>query len=149
MVQSESLGGAKYFVTFVDDYSRYTETTMLTDEIYMEQPEMFVETGQVEKFCKLFKPLFGLKKSGREWDKILDKHIRESRGKNDAADPCVYVFDRDQENRVIVIIYVDDMLLALKDIERLELFKSKLKSTFKMVYLGLVSNILHWEKKTW
>ena len=28
-MNTESLGGAKYFVTFIDDYSRYTETTML------------------------------------------------------------------------------------------------------------------------
>ena len=114
----------------------------LTEEIYMEQPEMFVETGQEEKVCKLLKPLYGLKQSGRECYKKLDKRMGESGGKNDAADPCLYVFDRDQESRVIVIIYVDDMLLASKDIERLELVKSKLKSTFKMVDLGPVSNIL-------
>lgn len=28
-MSTESLGGAKYFVTFIDDFSRYTETTML------------------------------------------------------------------------------------------------------------------------
>jgi len=31
-MNTESLDGAKYFATFIDDYSRYTETTMLRQQ---------------------------------------------------------------------------------------------------------------------
>ncbi|CAK9829680.1 Copia protein [Anthophora retusa] len=45
----------------------------LHDEIYMEQPEMFSK-GE-NKVCKLLKPLYGLKQSGREWYRKLDRYI--------------------------------------------------------------------------
>lgn len=62
-------------------------------------------------------------------------------GKRTSADPCVYVFGK-KEERVIVIIYVDDIILASKELSRFEYVKSKLKSTFKMTDLGQVNNIL-------
>lgn len=113
----------------------------LNDEIYMEQPEMFVKHGHEEKVCKLLKPLYGLKQSGREWYKKLDNYITKTGGKRTSADPCVYVFGKNEE-RVIVIIYVDDLILASKELDRLEYIKSKMKSTFKMTDLGQVRNIL-------
>lgn len=102
---------------------------------------MFIERGCEEKVCKLLRPLYGLKQSGREWFRRLDKYIAEIGGKRTSADPCVYVFGKDEE-RVIVIIYVDDLILASKKIEKLDLIKSKMKSTFKMVDLGQISNSL-------
>jgi len=107
----------------------------LNDDIYMEQPEMFVEHGHEEKVCKLLKPLYGLKQAGREWYKKLDSYITEIGGKRTAADPCVYVFDKENE-RVIVIVYVDDLILASKELTRIEYIKSKMKSMFKMTDLG-------------
>jgi len=113
----------------------------LNEDIYMEQPEMFIEHGHEEKVCKLLKPLYGLKQSGREWYKKLDSYITEIGGKRTAADPCVYVFGKNNE-RVIVIVYVDDLILASKELSRLEYIKSKMKSMFKMTDLGQVNNIL-------
>ncbi|CAK9827765.1 Retrovirus-related Pol polyprotein from transposon TNT 1-94 [Anthophora retusa] len=111
----------------------------LHDEIYMEQPEMFSK-GE-NKVCKLLKPLYGLKQSGREWYRKLDRYIRDNDGKRTPADQCVYVFGKD-EDRVILIIYVDDLLLASKNIEALNKIKSKFKTAFKIVDLGQVNNIL-------
>lgn len=113
----------------------------LNDEIYMEQPEMFVKRGHEEKVCKLLKPLYRLKQSGREWYRKLDSYIMEIGGKRTSADPCVYVIGKD-EKRLIIIIYVDDLILASKKMDRLENVKSKMKSTFKMVDLGQINNIL-------
>lgn len=113
----------------------------LSDEIYMEQPEMYIKQGEESKVCKLLKPLYGLKQSGREWYKKFDKFITDSGGIRTTADPCVYVFGQGV-NRVITIIYVDDIILASKTIVKLEAIKSKLKSAFKVVDLGPIHNIL-------
>lgn len=113
----------------------------LSDEIYMEQPEMYVQQGKESKVCKLMKPLYGLKQSGRAWYRKFDKFINELGGRRTLADPCTYIFD-EGDNRVIIIIYVDDLLIASKKIERLEFIKSKLKSKLKMVDLGKAHNIL-------
>lgn len=113
----------------------------LHDEVYMEQPKMFVERRYEENVCKLLKPLYGLKQSAREWYNKLDNYIQKNGGKRTAADPCVYVIGNN-EDRVIMVVYVDDLILASKKIEKLNMIKSKLKSAFKIVDLGQINNIL-------
>ena len=38
----------------------------LEEEIYMDQPEGFVELGQESKVCKLIKSLYGLKQAPKQ-----------------------------------------------------------------------------------
>lgn len=128
------------YVHQMDVISAYVQGE-LHDEVYMTQPEMFVERGNEDKVCRLLKPLYGLKQSGREWYKKLNSYLVENGGECTPADPCVYVFGKG-ENRVIIIIYVDDLILASKTLQKLESIKAKLKSAFKMVDLGQISNIL-------
>lgn len=113
----------------------------LHDEIYMEQPEMFKKKENPEKVCKLNKPIYGLKQSGREWYNRLDKFVSEQGGYQNEADPCVYVFG-ENEKRVIMIIYVDDILLASKCLKEIDKVKEKLKMEFEINDLGKVSDIL-------
>lgn len=47
----------------MDVVSAYTQGK-LSDEIYMEQPETYIQSGEESKVCKLVKPLYGLKQSG-------------------------------------------------------------------------------------
>ncbi|CAK9820302.1 Retrovirus-related Pol polyprotein from transposon TNT 1-94 [Anthophora plagiata] len=128
------------YVHQMDVISAYVQGE-LNDEIYMEQPEMFIQNKNKDKVCKLLKPLYGLKQSGREWYRKLDKYIKENNGERTAADPCVYVFGEGIDS-VILIIYVDDLILASKNIKVLEEIKLNLMSAFKMVDLGQISNIL-------
>jgi len=54
------------YVDQMDVISAYVQGE-LSDEIYMEQPKkMFIEENQEDMVCKLKKPLYGLKQSGRE-----------------------------------------------------------------------------------
>lgn len=124
----------------MDVVSAYTQGE-LSDEIYMEQPEMYLQKNEESKVCKLVKPLYGLKQSGREWYKTFDKYVTNNGGKRNMADPCLYVFN-EGDDRVIMLIYVDDLILASKRVEKLESIKSKLKSAFKMVDLGPIHDIL-------
>lgn len=76
----------------------------LSDEVFMEQPQTFIE-GNPEIVCKLNKPLYGLKQSGREWHKRLDEFIIQQGGSRNEADPCLYVFGKN-EKRVIMLVYI-------------------------------------------
>jgi len=91
----------------------------LHEEVFMAQPEMFVKSDEEDKVCKLLKPQYELKQSGREWYKKLDSFITENDGKRTPADPCVYIFG-ETDKRVILVIYVDDLILASKDIKVLK-----------------------------
>ncbi|KAH0816989.1 hypothetical protein GEV33_005802 [Tenebrio molitor] len=124
--------------------ARYEAIRELHDEVYMKQPEMFAEEGKEEEVCKLLKPLYGLKQSkqsGREWYKKLDGYMKNNGGRRTPSDPCVYVFGENDE-RVIIIIYVDDLTLASKKLEKLNEVKKNMKSEFKMKDLGPINNIL-------
>ena len=48
----------------------------LHDEIYMQQPEGFVEKGKEKLICKLKKSLYGLKQAPREWYTKFDAFMQ-------------------------------------------------------------------------
>lgn len=126
------------YVHQMDVVSAYVQGN-LHDEVFMEQPEIFIKDDK--KVCKLHKPLYGLKQSGREWYKRLDKFVTQQGGCRNEADPCLYVFGKN-EKRVIMIIYVDDIILASKDLKELNTVKRKLKSEFEITDLGQITDIL-------
>ena len=119
--------------------SAYTQAE-LSDEIYMEQPTSFIRKGE-DKVCKLHKPLYGLRQAGREWYSKLNKYLTSINFIKSEINPCVYV-DKLDGNDTIIIIYVDDLLIASADFEKLKAVKDLLKKQFKMNDLGPVTNIL-------
>lgn len=60
----------------------------LTEEIYMEQPEGFGDGSG--KVCRLKKAIYGLKQSGREWNKKLESTLKSFGLRKSRVDPCVY-----------------------------------------------------------
>ena len=49
----------------------------LTEEVYMKQPEGFVEEGKENLVCKLKKSIYGLKQSPRCWNYALDESLKK------------------------------------------------------------------------
>jgi Reverse transcriptase (RNA-dependent DNA polymerase) len=49
----------------------------LEEEIYMQQPEGFIQADQKHQVCKLKKSLYGLKQAGRTWYQKLDTYLRQ------------------------------------------------------------------------
>jgi len=47
----------------------------LEEEVYMEQPEGFVMSGNERKVCKLIKSLYGLKQAPKQWHEKFDCHF--------------------------------------------------------------------------
>ena len=48
---------------------------ILEEEVYIEQPEGFVDENNKDKVCKLHKPLYGLKQAPRAWYERLHKYV--------------------------------------------------------------------------
>lgn len=113
----------------------------LTSDVYMEQPETFVRKNKEDKVCKLLKPLYGLKQSGRDWYQTLNDFIIRKGGKRMESDPCVYVFN-EKEEQVILIIYVDDLILASRKIKEINHVKALLQAKFEATDLDPVTDIL-------
>lgn len=113
----------------------------LTEEIYMERPELVTTIQEDNAVCRLRKPLYGLKQAGRAWYKKLDTFLSQIGMKKTDADPCVYV-NTGQSDRVIIIVYVDDLIIASRNLEMISNTKKELKRNFKMKDLGPINNIL-------
>lgn len=114
----------------MDAVSAYLQGT-LNEDIYTRQPEGFDDgTGRV---CKLHKAMYGLKQSGREWNRCLDAALLSFGLKKSDEDPCVYFA---AGGDLIVAIYVDDFLIFFKDPTIRDELKLKLSTKFHMKDMG-------------
>ena len=112
-------------------------------EIYMEQPEGYeVKSSSQEKLvCKLERSLYGLKQSGRNWNKVLHEHLTKIHFVQNEADNCVYTRET-KHDKVIMVIWVDDLIIAASDENALKSVKEMLASRFQMKDLGKLKHFL-------
>ena len=106
-------------------------------EIYIEQPEGFRKSGNSGEtlVCKLKRSLYGLKQSGRHWNNLLHDYLTNEKFTQSLADPCLYV--RKTNNRcVIIIVWVDDIIIAATDSDLMAEVKESFSKRFKMKDLG-------------
>lgn len=121
----------------------------IKEKIYLEIPNSFSEIMEDNKMPKshenkvfhLNKALYGLKQSGRCWFIKLDEKLRRMSFKQLSADHCVY-YQRSKDQIVsIIVVYVDDLIVASNSSEKLRDIKKEL-STFKMKDLGSIDQCL-------
>lgn len=109
----------------------------------MEQPEGYeVKSSTNGKLVyKLEKSLYGLKQSGRNWNKMLHEYLSENEFVQNPADHCVYTRETENE-KVIMVIWVDDLIIAASDENALKVVKEMLAAKFKMKDLGKLKHFL-------
>lgn len=101
----------------------------LEEDIYMTQPEGF--SDGTDRVCKLKRSLYGLKQAPRCWNKRFGNFLEKRGFQASIADPCMYFRIRNGK-KLILVLYVDDGLIAAKDPDDLDAFISELKSEFKI-----------------
>lgn len=110
-------------------------------DIYMEQPEGYEKVGE-NLVCKLEKSIYGLKQSGRNWNEMLHTCLIDDNFTQNLADHCVYTRESEQAGKVIVVIWVDDLIIAANNNKSLEEVKNMLSNRFKMKDLGRLKHFL-------
>ncbi|GJT52998.1 retrovirus-related pol polyprotein from transposon TNT 1-94 [Tanacetum coccineum] len=114
----------------------------LEEEIYMLQPEGFEQKGKENLVCRLNKSLYGLKQAPRCWYKRFDSFIIGLGYNRLHADPCAYFKRFGNNDFVILLLYVDDMLVAGPNKDRISKLKAQLAREFEMKDLGPANKIL-------
>lgn len=114
----------------------------LEEIIYMTQPEGYELPETKDKVCLLKKSLYGLKQSPRQWYLKFDEHMLSIGFERSMYDSCVYFKRKNGVPVVYLLLYVDDMLVASKDLFEVEQLKADLKSKFEMKDLGNTKRIL-------
>jgi hypothetical protein len=113
----------------------------LQENVYMAQPEGFAVEGKEHMGCKLKKSLYGLKQASRQWYIKFDEVIRSFNFTENKVNNCIYVKFKGKDFTILVL-YVDDILLASSDKNMLYETKSFLSSNFDMKDLGDASYVL-------
>ena len=86
----------------------------LEEEVYIEQPEGFQLSENIDYVCKLKKALYGLKQTPRAWYSRLDKYLQQAGFKKGSVDINLYI-KVSQGNILLIEVYVDDIIFGSDD----------------------------------
>ncbi len=120
----------------MDVKSAYLNAT-IDKEIFVKTPKGFSEKDDNgdDLVWKLKKSLYGLKQSGRIWNECINDSFLSMGFQRSQADACIYIKSSDQ-GKVIVLVWVDDILIASNSQDLLNDVKSSLCSKYDMKDLG-------------
>ncbi|KAJ9561948.1 hypothetical protein OSB04_007108 [Centaurea solstitialis] len=108
---------------------------VLQEEVYVEQPEGFVDPRYPTHVYVLDKALYGLKQAPRAWYETLNEYLIGAGYKKGTIDPTLFL-RRSGSDLIIVQIYVDDIIFASTKPELCKEFENTMKSQFKMSMMG-------------
>ena len=91
----------------------------LEEWIYMHQPKIFVTLGKEDHVYLLKKSLYGLKQSLRQWYKRFDTFMIRNGYHRSEYDNCVYHKELFDDYFIYLLLYVDDILIACKNISKI------------------------------
>ena len=118
----------------------------LDEEIYMKQPDGYIDKDKPNHVCKLKKSIYGLKQAARCWNIAIDTLLKSNGYKNSSADSCLYIKSVKQSNGevdfTILALYVDDILLFSNNTDMLMKEKMSLGKRFKVEDQGEVHYVL-------
>nr|GEW62581.1 hypothetical protein [Tanacetum cinerariifolium] len=114
---------------------------ILNEEVYMEQPEGFVNQKYSNRESKLKCSIYRLKQASRQWNKRFDDEIKKFGFTKNRDEPCVYL-KASGSNITFLILYVDDILIMGNNIPMLQSVKSYIERCFAMKDLGEAAYIL-------
>ena len=113
----------------------------LQEELYMMQPEGFIDPNDANKVCKLHRSIYGLVQASRSWNKHFDSVIKAYGFIQTFGEACIYK-KVSGSSVAFLILYVDDILLIGNDIELLVIVKGYLNKYFSIKDLGEATYIL-------
>ncbi|GKB55714.1 retrovirus-related pol polyprotein from transposon TNT 1-94, partial [Tanacetum coccineum] len=114
---------------------------ILREEVYVSQPDGFVDQHNLIHVYKRKKALYGLKQAPRAWYDLLLKFLLSQEFYKGTVDPTLFI-RRQEKDLLLVQIYVDDIIFASTTPELCDQFSKVMCSQFKMSMMGKISFFL-------
>ena len=111
----------------------------------MGHSEGFVQNYNGKLVCTIRNSLYGLKQSPRQWYKKFDSFMVSQNFTISEYDHFVYFKRLENGMFIILVLYVDDIIIAIKSMVDINRLKAYLARTFDMKDLGALKLILGME----
>ncbi|GJW73915.1 retrovirus-related pol polyprotein from transposon TNT 1-94 [Tanacetum coccineum] len=113
----------------------------LKEEVYVSQPEGFVDQEYPSHVYKLKKALYGLKQAPRAWYDMLSSFLISQHFSKGVVDPTLFT-QKAGNDLLLVQIYVDDIIFASTNTALCNEFANQMTTKFKMSMMGQMSFFL-------
>ncbi|GKB03006.1 retrovirus-related pol polyprotein from transposon TNT 1-94 [Tanacetum coccineum] len=107
----------------------------LKEEVYVAQPDGFIDPGHPEKVYRLRKALYGLKQAPRAWYDELSNFLMSKGFTKCTIDPTLFAI-RYGEDILLVKIYVDDIIFGSTNPKFSKRIEKLMHSRFEMSSMG-------------
>nr|GEY01631.1 integrase, catalytic region, zinc finger, CCHC-type, peptidase aspartic, catalytic [Tanacetum cinerariifolium] len=107
----------------------------LKEEVYVAQPDGFVDPDHPEKVYDLRKALYGLKQAPRAWYDELSNFLISKGFTKGTIDPTLITI-RYGEDILLVLIYVDDIIFGSTNLKFSTRFEKLMRGRFEMSLMG-------------
>jgi hypothetical protein len=109
--------------------------SLTKEDIYMKQPEGFVQTGFEDHVCKLVHTIYGTMQGAHDWYETLTNTYNKLGYTTSWADPCVR-YETDGGRYTITDTYTDDVFGALKTDEEVKRRKDEMGKEWEIKDMG-------------
>ncbi|GJX13769.1 retrovirus-related pol polyprotein from transposon TNT 1-94 [Tanacetum coccineum] len=130
-----ALRRTKSFPNLSDDVKGAFLNGPLKEEVYVAQPEGFVDPDHPEKVYLLRKALYGLKQALRAWYDELSNFLMSKGFTKGTIDPTLFKI-KYGEDILLVQIYVDDIIFGSTNLKYSKRFEKLMHSRFEMSLRG-------------
>ena len=113
----------------------------LAEKVYMEQSPGFVPQGEIGRFCRLHKSLYGLKQSPSAWFGKFSEVIEKFGLHKSKFDHSIFYINS-QAGIILLVVYVDDIVITGNDMAGISSLKSFLHGQFHTKDLGMLKYFL-------
>ncbi|GJV85600.1 retrovirus-related pol polyprotein from transposon TNT 1-94 [Tanacetum coccineum] len=107
----------------------------LKEEVYVSQPEGFVDQDNPSHVYKLKKALYGLKQAPRAWYDMLSSFLISQHFSKGVVDPTLFT-QKAKNDLLLVQIYVDEIIFASTNNALCNEFANLMTTKFKMSMMG-------------
>lgn len=107
----------------------------------MEQPDGYVVKGKEDMVLRVKKSLYGLRQAPACWNEKINETLSQLGFRRNQAEMGLY-FKNGKGGPIVVGLYVDDLLVAARSAEDMEVIKIHLMKAFEMKDLGKADRFL-------
>uniref|UniRef100_A0A803PJG2 Reverse transcriptase Ty1/copia-type domain-containing protein n=1 Tax=Cannabis sativa TaxID=3483 RepID=A0A803PJG2_CANSA len=114
------------------------------EDVYMYQPQGFIDSEYPNHVCKLNKAIYGVRQAPRAWFYKLKSSLLQWGFQNSKSDSSLF-YTRQNGHLLLLLVYVYDILITGENMTHIQQVITQLHDQFALKKLGFVNYFLGFE----